>query len=160
VSTTYLLTVETGFNMKEAILFISISFWFQKAPAQLDSTCNCPVEKGRFVFERNPDKEWGTVIYQVSIKSKHTRVYSCLSGLVTAQYSIANDRLVVGIQSSEYVFIYDNLKSADSLVGQRIEKGQLIGYINKGEMLLVRVKKDSEYIDPQKIIRCRNKNMF
>lgn len=111
--------------------------------------------RGKILLSSKASKEWGTFIEQVEMKSKQPDVFSSSPGIVVGIDTSVNKRIYVGIEYMEYIFIYDNLLNSRCLVGQKIEKGQLLGSVQKGDYLLLRVKRDSEYIDPKKILPCK-----
>jgi hypothetical protein len=123
--------------------------------SQKKSEYLCPLHKGKILMNKKASQEWGTFIEQVEIKGKRPDVYSSSPGFIVGIDTSVNKRVYVGVEYKDYIFIYDNLLTTQCLVGQKIEKGQLLGRLKEEDYLLLRIKKGSDYIDPKKILPCK-----
>ena len=127
----------------------------EDAFSQKGKKYSCPLYKGKILISSKASQEWGTKIAQVEIKSRRQEVYSSSLGTIIAVDTTFDKKINIAVQDADYIFVYDNLLSTKSLVGQKVEKGHILGKLKAGDYLLVRIKNGIDYIDPKEILPCK-----
>lgn len=134
---------------------LCIIFSFEKSFAQEKIDCSCPMYKGKILVDDSFETMGGKKILQAEIKSKKYDVYSATPGTIEVIDTSINKRIYIRVKYMDYTIIYDNLLNTECIVGQKIERGKMLGRLELGDHLFVRVSDGTKHIDPQEVLPCK-----
>lgn len=95
-----------------------------------------------------PDKQYSTLIQA----SKRTSVFSVLKGLVVNVTYDLTGLYTITILHEKYLSIYRNLSSVIKKSGDRVDLGEVIGFMNSGSTLDFSLWQETRPCDPEELI--------
>jgi murein DD-endopeptidase MepM/ murein hydrolase activator NlpD len=90
----------------------------------------------------------------VWISKTDTAVKACINGMVTVILHDGDGKWELMFTHEEYTFWYSGLSGLGVGRGQKIKEGETVGYVKKGEKVILQMMNNETSIDPKEFLEC------